>query len=490
MGMKYSSACFGALLLAVGCQTETQGDDQPSCIGAALAPCDSASAAASTAPAPVGSGPAQAPGVATAFPPTQPGPAPSGVPDDGGPTPPSSNQDQGTAEPPVSGGLPDDSEVEPPTPGPTTPTGSADPGEGMPPVPSTGASTPPESTSDGDVPTQPSNMPSDAGEPNSPEPEPEGDDLCNVGVWDGSTPEVLNLSGATFAHDPTMVEADGVFYRFWTGDNVPMATSTDLRNWSDGSPVYQGGYPDWVRDWRADNPGNTFNFPWAPDASYFGGRFHIYSSFSAFFGRNVSCITHLSTDDPASGNWTDEGPVICTDGNQPYNAIDADVALDENGTPWLSFGSFWDGIMAFQLDLDGNRVGDDLTHLAWAREIEAPVIFRRCGYYYLFVTWGLCCPGEGRSVNDLSYRVAVGRSENIMGPYVDRDGVSLVDGGGTLLVQGDGVEFAAAGHSDVIVRGDTVYHFYHAYRQSNGAATLRIVELPFDDEGWPVPGGP
>lgn len=57
-------------------------------------------------------------------------------------------------------------------------------------------------------------------------------------------------------------------------------------------------------------------------------------------------------------------------------------------------------------------------------------------------------------------------------------------------MQGDGVEFAAAGHSDVIVQGDTVYHFYHAYRQSNGAATLRIVELPFDDEGWPVPGGP
>ena len=40
------------------------------------------------------------------------------------------------------------------------------------------------------------------------------------------------------------------------------------------------------------------------------------------------------------------------------------------------------------------------------------------------------------------------------------------------------------------VTGDKIYHLYHAYRQSDGGAQLRIVELPFDDEGWPVPGGP
>ena len=72
----------------------------------------------------------------------------------------------------------------------------------------------------------------------------------------------------------------------------------------------------------------------------------------------------------------------------------------------------------------------------------------------------------------------------------DRDGVAMLDGGGTLLVEGDGVNFAAAGHSDVIATGDMIYHFYHAYAQSNGRASLRIVEMPFDDEGWPVPGGP
>jgi arabinan endo-1,5-alpha-L-arabinosidase len=311
------------------------------------------------------------------------------------------------------------------------------------------------------------------------------DDLCDVGVWDGSTPEVLALSGSTYSHDPTMVEHDGVFYRFWTGNNIPSATSTDLTNWRDAPAVFRGGYSSWVNEWLSGIPGQQFNYPWAPDASYFGGQYHIYSTFSAIFGDNISCITHLTTSDPGSGDWTDHGPVICTEGNENYNAIDADAGVDENGTPYLAFGSSWDGIMAFQLNPDGSRAGTELTHLAGGAMIEAPVLFRRCGYYYLFVSFGRCCQGANST-----YNVRVGRSEDIMGPYTDRDGTAMLDGGGTLMVQGDGVNFAAAGHSDVIVAGDMIYHLYHAYRQSNGAATFRIVEMPFDEEGWPVPGGP
>ena len=316
------------------------------------------------------------------------------------------------------------------------------------------------------------------------------DPTCEAGIWDGGAPEVLSLSGNTFAHDPTMIKADGVYYRFWTGDYIQSATSTNLTNWSNAPTVYGNSYPSWSDDWLSGVSGETFNFPWAPDVSYFGGAYHLYSSFSARFGDNISCITHLSTTDIAANNWTDHGPVLCTEGNESYNAIDADVGVTPDGTPWFSFGSFWDGIYSFELNQDGSRKDDNLTHLAWASQIEAPVLFYRCGYYYLFVTWGLCCPGEGRSVDDLTYRVAMGRSTSITGPFVDKNGTALTEGGGTLLVEGDGVTWAAAGHSDVLFDGDKIYHLYHAYRQSNGGAELRIVELPFDDEGWPVAGGP
>ena len=315
------------------------------------------------------------------------------------------------------------------------------------------------------------------------------DDLCDVGKDEGQEPIRLQLSGNTFAHDPTMIEADGKFYRFWTGDNTPVATSTDLKNWSNAPAVYRNGYPEWSREWLAGVQGETFNFPWAPDVSFFGGKHHLYLSFSAKFGDNISCITHLSTSNIAAGEWTDHGPVICTKGNEPYNAIDADVGLDAEGKAYLSFGSFWDGIMAFPLTAEGDRVGTELTRLAWAREIEAPVLFRRCGYYYLFVSHGLCCPGQGRSVDQLSYRIVVGRSKDILGPYVDREGKAMIDGGGTELVKGDN-NYAAAGHSDVIVSGGHIYQLYHAYTRPRGDAELRINELLFDAEGWPLPSAP
>lgn len=285
-----------------------------------------------------------------------------------------------------------------------------------------------------------------------------------------------------------MVHFNGTFYRYWTGDNVPVAKSTDLVHWTNHAAVYPS-YPNWVNTWKAEHPGTTFNFPWAPDAIYFGGKYHLYVSFSAFFGRNSSCITHLTTENPDTGPWVDHGPVICSETRDDYNAIDADVGLDADGNPWFTFGSFWGGLFGFALDEEGNRKDTTLSHLAWAREIEAPVLFYRCGYYYLLATWGLCCPGEGRSVNDLSYRVVVGRSQNVMGPYVDRDGVPMTEGGGTLLVQGDAT-YAAAGHSDVISHNGKMYHFYHAYRRRDAGAELRVVELPFDAEGWPIGGPP
>ncbi len=306
--------------------------------------------------------------------------------------------------------------------------------------------------------------------------------LCDVGLYEGGTPKMMNTQDFR-VHDPSMIREGDTFYVLWTGEHIRRATSRDLLSWRETSPIY-GSYPSWSVSWLTGIPNETFNFPWAPDVSYFGGRYHIYASFSAIFGDNISCITHLTADTMA-GPFVDHGPVICTEGNEHYNAIDPDVELDENGTPWMVFGSFWDGIMGFELDLNGNRVGTELIRLAWNSTIEAPVLFRRCGYYYLFVSFGTCCQGANST-----YEVRVGRSENAMGPYHDRSGKAMTDGGGTLMVQGDRVNFAAAGHSEVIVVDDTIYHLYHAYRQDNGAAVLRIVALPFDDEGWPVPGGP
>lgn len=327
----------------------------------------------------------------------------------------------------------------------------------------------------------------------------EDGDRCDIGVWDGEPPEVLSLSGSLGTHDPTIIEANGTFYRYDTGLDIPSYTSTNLTNWSGAGGVYTSYPPSWLSDFRSDHGWNSGDNrdPWAPDIAYFGGKYHLYSSNSLFFGDNISCISHLSRTSLTSGSWTDHGPVVCTNGSENFNAIDPEIELDADGTPWMAFGSFWSAaIQAIELDSNGNRVGNTYHHLAHASSIEGPTLVRRCGYYYLFVTHGLCCPNEteaARHIDNIDYRTVVGRSTNILGPYVDKNGTPLTNGGGTIMVQGSNTSgvsspYAAAGHGDVFISGDKFYHAYHAYPYSrNPYAALRIVEMPFDEQGWPVP---
>lgn len=304
---------------------------------------------------------------------------------------------------------------------------------------------------------------------------------CEVAVHDPENPPgTLTLAGNLGTHDPVMIEADGVWYEFQTGPRIYGKTSENLTQW-EGTPSALGSAnPAWVAD-RV--PGATDL--WAPDVSFFEGQYHLYYSASTF-GSNTSCIGHATRSSLSSGSWSDQGPVVCSQGSDDYNAIDPNVIVDAAGTPWLAFGSFWDGIRAIQLTPDGARANEDLHSLAsrGGGAIEAPFIVLRCDYYYLFVSFDSCCKGA-----DSTYNIRVGRSENVLGPYVDRDGMPMLDGGGTLLVSGDAT-WKGPGHNAVIFVGNAAYNVYHAYAASDGAATLRISELVWDAEGWPLSGGP
>ncbi len=116
--------------------------------------------------------------------------------------------------------------------------------------------------------------------------------------------------------------------------------------------------------------------------------------------------------------------------------------------------------------------------------LEGGWVFKRCGYYYLFSSWGACCSGA------YDYNIRVGRSTTVTGPYLDEAGTDLMKGGGTLLVQGN-TDWIAPGHNAVITYNDKTYNIYHALKgSSSGAATLRISEIAWDANGWPVSGGP
>ena len=233
-----------------------------------------------------------------------------------------------------------------------------------------------------------------------------------------SPPQPLALTGSLGAHDPAALVVNNTIYLFATG--LTAKTSTNLTTWQNASNPLNPR-PAWV----AQNVPGATNL-WAPDIAFFGGMYHLYYAASTF-GSNRSCIGHATKADIATGSWTDQGTVICSNmgTSDNWNAIDPNIVIDDAGTPWMDFGSFWGGIKMIKIDAaTGGRATDDTMVYsiadrppAGAAARRAPWIFKRCGYYYLFESWGACCDGA------YDYNMRVGRSTSVNKDYVDKAGL-------------------------------------------------------------------
>ena len=137
----------------------------------------------------------------------------------------------------------------------------------------------------------------------------------------------------------------------------------------------------------------------------------------------------------------------------------------------------------------GKFAADDTTnyHLADRSQgpdhttaIEAPFIVQHAGKWYLFVSFDFCCRGV-----DSTYNVRVGRSNSVTGPYIDRDGVPLTEGGGTLILSEYG-QWKDPGHNGVLIEDNIFWMVYHAYDANQiGIPKLRIESIGWDVDGWP-----
>jgi len=303
---------------------------------------------------------------------------------------------------------------------------------------------------------------------------------CGIPAYDAANPPTtLTLTGNLGTHDPVVILANGAYYQYATGNGIGYKTSTNLTAWT-GQPDVFSSIPAWV----AGSISGVTNI-WAPDISFWGGQYHLYYAVSTF-GSNKSCIGHATRASLTTGSWTDHGSVICSNvgTTDNWNAIDPNVIVDDAGQAWMDFGSFWNGIMLIKLDSTGARADTAAPqNIARNSSIEGPFIIHTCGYYYLFVSFGSCCSGA------YDYNIRVGRSTSVTGPYVDKAGTNMLNGGGTLLVTGNST-WHAPGHNAVILTPTGAYNIYHALNSSNANATLRISQLALDAQGWPVSGGP
>jgi arabinan endo-1,5-alpha-L-arabinosidase len=298
----------------------------------------------------------------------------------------------------------------------------------------------------------------------------------------------------TPVHDPVLIKQDSIYYLFSTGFGITVWSSRDLKEWKKEKPVFEKA-PEWAVRAIPAYKGHT----WAPDINYHNGLYYLYYSVSAF-GKNTSCIGVATTKSlhPFSKDykWTDHGKVIqSVPGRDMWNAIDPNLAFDEKEVPWLVFGSFWNGIKIC-------RLNNDLKSLAQPEEwftvasryrnpalpdsvagdaaIEAPFIFKKDKYYYLFVSFDYCCRGEKST-----YKIMVGRSEKLTGPYFDQEGVSMNSGGGSPLLKAEKNWFGA-GHNAVLSIEGSDYLVFHGYdAHDKGKSKLRLEKIRWD-RGWPV----
>jgi arabinan endo-1,5-alpha-L-arabinosidase len=286
----------------------------------------------------------------------------------------------------------------------------------------------------------------------------------------------------TAVHDPAIVASGSMFYIYSTGEGLPIRMSTDLVHWRMIGSVF-ATKPAWITTTAANDP----NALWAPDVSYLGGQYHLFYAASSF-GSNNSCIGHATSPTLDGAVWTDQGgPVICSTSSDNWNALDPAAFIDQDGKIWLALGSFWSGLKLISLDASGARQGTAFYALATRVNTadEASYLVHHGDYYYLFESVDFCC----RGVNS-SYKIMAGRSSNITGPYVDQSGTPLLSDGGTLILQGDD-RWKGPGHNSILHTAAGDYNVYHSYdAQANGEPTLRIAEMTWSSDGWPVSAGP
>ncbi|MES2773721.1 MAG: arabinan endo-1,5-alpha-L-arabinosidase [Bacteroidota bacterium] len=314
----------------------------------------------------------------------------------------------------------------------------------------------------------------------------------------------ITTTAQTPVHDPVMIKEGSKYYLFCTGGGISAYSSSDLTTWRKEKPVFDKA-PQWALDTIPGFRGHI----WAPDISYHNGLFYLYYSVSAF-GKNTSAIGVATnkTLDPDSKDfmWTDHGRVIQSyPGKTNWNAIDPNIITDEKGQPWLSFGSFWDGLKLVKLNKDRLGIAENPQNLptiasrkkerskdnppavddnpkdAGGNAIEAPFIFHKNGYYYLFASIDYCCKGVKST-----YKMIVGRSKNVQGPYLDNAGISMANAGGTIVLAGN-EKWYGVGHNAVASFDGVDWLIFHGYDAGdNGRSKLRMEKLRWDSEGWPV----
>ncbi|PWY92645.1 endo-1,5-alpha-L-arabinosidase [Aspergillus heteromorphus CBS 117.55] len=324
----------------------------------------------------------------------------------------------------------------------------------------------------------------------------------NTTSFSNTTAYPLPNLGNVAAHDPNIIQYNGSFYLFKGGVHIPIHKASSLDGpWEQiGTVLHESSVITKQNRSR----------PWAPTTVEWDDRFFCLYAISESGSRN-SAIGVASADSPESGNWTDHGALINTGEGalsdiDPYtisNAIDgAFIADQKTGSPHLLYGSYWHGIFTVPLADDLLSVKTpqhpNATNLAYVpketvKPIEGSFMTYKAPYYYLWFSHGKCCHFDLEKFPPMGdeYSIRVGRSSDVTGPFVDKDGVDLLDGGGTVVYGSNhGVVYAPGGVGVLTGSGNDADVLYFHYLNTTIGFTQGDAQLGWNYlhyvKGWPV----
>ncbi|SDN89464.1 family 43 glycosylhydrolase [Alkalicoccus daliensis] len=281
--------------------------------------------------------------------------------------------------------------------------------------------------------------------------------------------------------DPSIIQGeDGFYYAYGTEDDwgdgegsrlVPIVRSSNLVDWEYVDEAFENS-PDWKEDGGI----------WAPDIAYYNDQYYLYYSVSTWGDSNPAI--GVATADAPEGPFEDQGKLFDSLEIDVPNSIDPQLFVDD-GVPYLFWGS-WHGIWGIELTEDGLDYQGEKFQIA-GTDFEAPYILKREGEYIFFGSKGSCCEGQFSE-----YRVAAGKADSLEGPYLDQQGVDLLQSSGTLLLS-EGSQFVGPGHNAIITdEAGEDWIVYHAIDRDNpwigsGATRRPLMIDPIHwEDGWPV----
>jgi arabinan endo-1,5-alpha-L-arabinosidase len=299
--------------------------------------------------------------------------------------------------------------------------------------------------------------------------------------------------------DPSIIRQGSTWYAFSTdvagfprSGSLSIHCSSDKIKWKACGSVFPEGIPAWICSRISGIVGL-----WAPDISYFNGEYHLYYNGSTLGSQQtvIGLVTN-ETLDPTSPSykWIDRGAVLASKLGDDFNALDPNILVDSDGSVWLTYGSYWSGIKQRQVDpytgllLASNSTRYDLATRPGVpgNPIEGASLVRHGGYYYLFVSVDHCCAA---TTAEDDYKEVVGRSPSPHGPFVDEVGTPMMNGGGSILLEGDGTWNAPGGATAYLdeTRSESLLVF-HARNLAQGGTPYQWLKTLTWLNDWPVVG--